>query len=265
MNPKLAGKPMLLLANKQDLTGSLDELDIVEKLHLEDLVNQQRCPTLVKACSSLEDSNTTKLDDAIFKGYLWLLNLILRDYWKLNARVERDQKEQEAKYIQSRKSLLERIQQKPERRSTANSIEWINGSGDRPSPIDVMNSDEDSTSSPIIFDTPNKSPIITIHSQQVPLKRRFLDRRSNKTAPATLLGSGSLVHISPTESRRKLKSALPRMPLTLDAGKLEESINKVFKSSLEAERIPLSVFTKPTTSNGTVQKIQDTDALEVIM
>ncbi|KAK7790852.1 hypothetical protein R5R35_010726 [Gryllus longicercus] len=59
-HPKLAGKPVLLLANKQDCEGALDELDIVEKLDLEALVNQQRCPTMVETCSASVAKNSKR-------------------------------------------------------------------------------------------------------------------------------------------------------------------------------------------------------------
>ncbi|GLH11789.1 Uncharacterized protein GBIM_16537 [Gryllus bimaculatus] len=94
-HPKLAGKPVLLLANKQDCEGALDELDIVEKLDLEALVNQQRCPTMVETCSaSVAKNSKRKLDPAIHNGYKWLVNSIIRDFPALNARVLTDMAEQ---------------------------------------------------------------------------------------------------------------------------------------------------------------------------
>ena len=35
------------LANKQDVDGALDELDICDRLRLEELVNQHKCPCRV--------------------------------------------------------------------------------------------------------------------------------------------------------------------------------------------------------------------------
>lgn len=35
-----SGKPVLILANKQDLKGAMDDLDIVERLNIETIVNR---------------------------------------------------------------------------------------------------------------------------------------------------------------------------------------------------------------------------------
>nr|CAD7459151.1 unnamed protein product [Timema tahoe] len=67
---KLAGKPVLLLANKQDKEGALDELDIVERLNVEAIVNQQRCPTLVETCSAVcRGHGRRKVDPGVHNGY----------------------------------------------------------------------------------------------------------------------------------------------------------------------------------------------------
>lgn len=91
---KLAGKPVLLLANKQDKQGALDEIDIVERLNVESLVNQQRCPTLVETCSAAGGDTRIgrkrKLDPGIQNGYRWLLRRIISEYDVLNSRVLQD-------------------------------------------------------------------------------------------------------------------------------------------------------------------------------
>lgn len=66
-NEQISGKPVLLLANKQDMEGALDEIDIVERLNVERLVNQQKCPTLVELCSARHFSK--KMDIGIDNGY----------------------------------------------------------------------------------------------------------------------------------------------------------------------------------------------------
>lgn len=75
---KVFGKPVLILANKQDKENALDEIDLVEKLDLEIMVNMHQCPTLIESCSATESSSKSKLDPGIRKGYHWLLNYIHR-------------------------------------------------------------------------------------------------------------------------------------------------------------------------------------------
>ncbi|XP_028163215.1 ADP-ribosylation factor-like protein 13B isoform X1 [Ostrinia furnacalis] len=89
---KISGKPVLVLANKQDKTGALDDIDVVEKLNIEPLVNKYRCPTLVESYSAqtLEQSKKAKIDPGLRKGYQWLLNYIIRRYGDINLRVQTD-------------------------------------------------------------------------------------------------------------------------------------------------------------------------------
>lgn len=101
---KIAGKPVLILANKQDNENALDEVDIIEHLDIEALVNRQKCPTLVQSCSATEKKMI--LDPGIKKGYEWLLSNIIRNYQILNQRVENESKEQE---VQEREDMAEKI------------------------------------------------------------------------------------------------------------------------------------------------------------
>lgn len=47
---KIRGKPLLILANKQDQEAALDEVDLIECLRIEELVNRFECPALVQSC-----------------------------------------------------------------------------------------------------------------------------------------------------------------------------------------------------------------------
>lgn len=107
---KISGKPLLVLANKQDNKEALDEIDIVENLGLEDLVNEKKCPTLVESCSAKEiNQNNNKIDPGIENGYRWLLNYILKDYANLNERVEQDVQEQKVVDDEQRRERIERL------------------------------------------------------------------------------------------------------------------------------------------------------------
>ncbi|KAF5296200.1 hypothetical protein FQA39_LY12654 [Lamprigera yunnana] len=101
---KIAGKPILLLANKQDRQEALDELDLVDKLELEILVNAKQCPTLLETCCARAK---LKLDPGIQRGYQWLINFIARNYQNLDLRVEKDVIEQE---LEERKERLEKLE-----------------------------------------------------------------------------------------------------------------------------------------------------------
>ncbi|KAK6315205.1 hypothetical protein J4Q44_G00147340 [Coregonus suidteri] len=46
-HPHIACKPVLLLANKQDLSGALGEVELIHRLSLEKLVNRHQCRCLI--------------------------------------------------------------------------------------------------------------------------------------------------------------------------------------------------------------------------
>lgn len=48
------------LANKQDLNGAIDELDLVENLDVEQAANAMKCPTRVETCSCIYDKEQSK-------------------------------------------------------------------------------------------------------------------------------------------------------------------------------------------------------------
>ncbi|CAG9858240.1 unnamed protein product [Phyllotreta striolata] len=102
---KISGKPILILANKQDDANAADEMELIEYLDIEHLVNARRCPTLVQSCSASEQTQS-KLDLGIQKGYNWIMGYIIKNYETLNARVERDVEEQQ---IKDHEELLEKI------------------------------------------------------------------------------------------------------------------------------------------------------------
>lgn len=117
-NTKIAGKPLLILANKQDQESALDEVDLIEYLKIEELVNKYCCPALVQSCSANE-SNYHKSDPGIKQGYEWIINYIDQNYDQLNSRVQVDTLEQE---IQDKQEMLAKIERiKAERQAMARS------------------------------------------------------------------------------------------------------------------------------------------------
>ncbi|CAG2167623.1 unnamed protein product, partial [Oppiella nova] len=106
-NDKISGKPILVLINKQDIEGALEELDICQYLKLESLINKFKCPTKVETCSAnTRPENGSKIDPSIDNGYKWLLSFVAKNWLQLNGRVETDSNEQ---YTNEKKSLEERM------------------------------------------------------------------------------------------------------------------------------------------------------------
>lgn len=109
-HPRIAGKPVLVLANKQDQDGALAEADIIENLSLEKLVNENKCLCQIEPCSAVLGYGK-KVDKSIKKGLKWLLNNIAKDYEAITERVQKDTAEQRAQELQDKKAREERVKQ----------------------------------------------------------------------------------------------------------------------------------------------------------
>ncbi|KAL4608852.1 ADP-ribosylation factor-like protein 13B isoform X2 [Arapaima gigas] len=114
-HPRIAGKPVLVLANKQDREGALAEADIIEHLSLEKLVNENKCLCQIEPCSAVIGYGK-KLDKSIKNGLSWLLNNIAKDYEAIHDRVQRDTAEQRAVEEQEKKERAERVRKAREER-----------------------------------------------------------------------------------------------------------------------------------------------------
>lgn len=87
--PRVAGKPLLVLANKQDKLNALLGSELIEILALEKLVNQSRSLCHIEPCSALMDLRRWS-DKRTLRGLRWLLHAISLDYPELCARIARD-------------------------------------------------------------------------------------------------------------------------------------------------------------------------------
>ncbi|XP_042572390.1 ADP-ribosylation factor-like protein 13B isoform X10 [Cyprinus carpio] len=114
-HPRIAGKPVLVLANKQDQDGALAEADIIETLSLEKLVNENKCLCQIEPCSAVLGYGK-KVDKSIKNGLNWLLNNIAKDYEAISERVQRDTAEQKAQEEKDKKERAERVQRIREER-----------------------------------------------------------------------------------------------------------------------------------------------------
>nr|XP_056714582.1 ADP-ribosylation factor-like protein 13B isoform X2 [Euleptes europaea] len=114
-HPKISGKPVLVLANKQDKEGALAEADVIECLSLEKLVNEHKCLCQIEPCSAVMGSGK-KIDKSIKKGLFWLLHIIAKDFDSLNERIQKDTTEQKASEEQEKRERAERVRKIREER-----------------------------------------------------------------------------------------------------------------------------------------------------
>ena len=107
-NRLISGKPVLLLANKQDCHDALDEVDVVEQLNLEAVVNEYKCLCKMEMTTGI----LGKKDTSIKNGLTWLLSVIEQNFMNLKHRVEKDVKEQNLQIEEELAAKRERIQQR---------------------------------------------------------------------------------------------------------------------------------------------------------
>ncbi|XP_074530943.1 ADP-ribosylation factor-like protein 13A [Halichoeres trimaculatus] len=87
--PRVAGKPLLVLANKQDKMNAFLGSELIEILSLENLVNQSRSLCHIEPCSALMDLRRWS-DRKTLRGLRWLLRAVCLDYPELCTRVAQD-------------------------------------------------------------------------------------------------------------------------------------------------------------------------------
>ncbi|XP_078268068.1 ADP-ribosylation factor-like protein 13A [Rhinoraja longicauda] len=87
---KMSGKPVLVLANKQDKAEALPEFGIIEQMSLGKLANENKSFCHLEPCSATLDYAEKRLDKTILKGLRWLLRAIAKDYNNLCTRVHHD-------------------------------------------------------------------------------------------------------------------------------------------------------------------------------
>ncbi|XP_012657018.1 ADP-ribosylation factor-like protein 13B isoform X2 [Otolemur garnettii] len=129
-HPRISGKPVLVLANKQDKEGALGEADVIECLSLEKLVNEHKCLCQIEPCSAILGYGK-KIDKSIKKGLYWLLHIIARDFEALNERIQKDTIEQRALEEQEKRERAERVRKLQEERKQKEGEEAeLDGTGD---------------------------------------------------------------------------------------------------------------------------------------
>ncbi|CAF3100793.1 unnamed protein product [Rotaria sp. Silwood2] len=130
---KVKGKPILILANKQDKPEALDKNAILEDLKIERLVNENQTLCRVELCTATSLSRSgknSKIDDSIRHGFDWLIKVVYENYDALHERVEKDvQKRNEAEQ-NSRRERQERVQKLREERDRQEGTENGNDEDD---------------------------------------------------------------------------------------------------------------------------------------
>lgn len=134
-HPRISGKPILLMANKQDQEGALLESEIMETLSLMKLVTENKSRYKIQPCSAVRGRGR-KRDKSIVSGLKWLLDTIDKDHEAITERVQRDTAEQRAQEELDRKERAERVRQIREERLQASS------SQEPPSELAVISEDQ---------------------------------------------------------------------------------------------------------------------------
>uniref|UniRef100_A0A8C9VRU7 ADP-ribosylation factor-like 13A n=1 Tax=Scleropages formosus TaxID=113540 RepID=A0A8C9VRU7_SCLFO len=108
--PRVARKPLLVLANKQDRMDALLISELIEGLSLEKLVNQSRSLCHIEPCSALVDLRKWS-DRKTLRGLRWLLRAVCMDYSDLCSRVARDSKHPVTREDKERRGKLAAVDQ----------------------------------------------------------------------------------------------------------------------------------------------------------
>ncbi|XP_014900265.1 ADP-ribosylation factor-like protein 13A isoform X1 [Poecilia latipinna] len=131
--PRVAGKPILVLANKQDKMNALLGSELIEILSLEKLVNQSRSLCHIEPCSALMDLRRWS-DRKTLRGLRWLLRAVCLDYPDLCARVAQDSKrplEPREREKKGRPEKVQRISKLERMRSSKSDLRQVHRSRDK--------------------------------------------------------------------------------------------------------------------------------------
>jgi len=112
-DPYLAGKPLLIFANKQDLPTAMSAAETAAALDLSSFQNSRH---QIVQCTAKTPMAST--DPAVQKGMKWLMQQIESEYSKLNVRVEQEAKKMRAEEERKKAERKARVeQQRAERKA----------------------------------------------------------------------------------------------------------------------------------------------------
>ncbi|EFC44105.1 hypothetical protein NAEGRDRAFT_68064 [Naegleria gruberi] len=115
-HPYFKGKPLLLLANKQDLPNSLEPSEISERLQLHELTEYVSSFNILP-CIAKRELTKNKTDEHIVKGLDWLSSQIEKDLETLCSRIEKEEKEFEDEEKRLADEKWERVRKMREERA----------------------------------------------------------------------------------------------------------------------------------------------------
>ncbi|XP_073495771.1 ADP-ribosylation factor-like protein 13A isoform X1 [Phyllobates terribilis] len=92
-HPRVSGKPLLILANKQDRASALLPSEIIELMSLEKLVNENKTLCRIEPCSGSADFHSSH-DWPTLRGLRWVFRFVTIHYSTLCARISQDSAEQ---------------------------------------------------------------------------------------------------------------------------------------------------------------------------
>lgn len=79
-NKHIRGKPLLIVANKQDLDESLDVIDITYFFRVDELCNLLGTPCLIVPCGQFDHAELSN-------GFAWLIDNVAENYKTLKNRM----------------------------------------------------------------------------------------------------------------------------------------------------------------------------------
>eukprot|EP00736_Rhodelphis_marinus_P003127 Rmarinus@m.25279 len=121
-NEYVRGKPLLIFANKQDLSGALSASEIAERIKLTELKDNRYS---IVACTAKTPPGE-QVDPRIADGLRWLTGALRTDYQKLNERVASDtqrQKEREAREKEERRIRAAEVREQRRKQREAEEAE----------------------------------------------------------------------------------------------------------------------------------------------
>ncbi|CAF0974824.1 unnamed protein product [Adineta steineri] len=110
---KVKGKPILILANKQDKAEALDKNTILEDLKIERLVNENQTLCRVELCTAKSmnrNGKNSNIDESIRHGFDWLIKTVYENYDILHRRVDQDVQKRNEVELKAKRERQERVQ-----------------------------------------------------------------------------------------------------------------------------------------------------------